>query len=131
MSSGLWLTLLMLTLSVTGCTQKVCPAGGFVNLGPGELDLSGLPGGTKVSARFGVNDRCEPVPVTKDSSGRWMVPQTPPFVQPDNAAAPLPRIRVVAARPDRSISDHLYGIEHTAPRGGCTNGYDLVPVKVL
>jgi hypothetical protein len=129
---GLMLAMLpALVLCVSGCTPEVCPAAGFVNLGPVELDLSGLPAGTSVSACFGVSDRCEPVPVTKNSSGRWMVPQTPPFVQPDNAAVPLLRIRVVAAKPDRSISDHLYGIEHTAPRGGCDNGYDLVPVKVL
>ncbi|MGO4857073.1 hypothetical protein [Arthrobacter sp. 2MCAF14] len=127
----LLLTLLpALVLSASACTPTACPAVGFVNLGPIELDLSGLPAGTKVSACFGVNDRCDPVPVTRDSSGRWMVPQTPPFAQPDNAAVPLPRIRVVAAKPDRSISDQLYGIERTAPRGGCDNSYDLIPVKV-
>ncbi|MFB9715187.1 hypothetical protein [Arthrobacter methylotrophus] len=42
----------------------------------------------------------------------------------------LYRIRVVASRPDRSISDHLYGIAHTGPRGACDNSYNLVPVKV-
>jgi hypothetical protein len=60
-----------------------------------------------------------------------MVPQTPPFVQPDSAPTPLPRIRVVAAKPDQSISDRLYGIEHTPPRGGCDNTYELLPVKLL
>lgn len=119
-----------LALSASGCTPTACPALGFVNLGPVELDLSGLPAGTKVSACFGVNDRCDPVAVTRDGSGRWMVPQTPPFAQPDNAAVPLPRIRVVAAKPDRSISDRLYGVEHTAPHGACDSSYDLIPVKV-
>ncbi|MGO4582954.1 hypothetical protein AB4Z38_03550 [Arthrobacter sp. 2RAF6] len=131
---GLMLAMLpavVLALAASGCTPEACPAVGFVNLGPVELDLSGLPGGTTVSACFGVSDRCDPVKVTRDSSGRLMVPQTPPFVQPDNAAVPLPRIRIVAAKPDHSISDHLYGIEHTAPRGGCDNTYDLIPVKVL
>ncbi|GAA4032906.1 hypothetical protein GCM10023063_15330 [Arthrobacter methylotrophus] len=122
---------LVVALSASGCTPAVCPAVGFVNLGPVELDLSGLPAGTSVSACFGVNDRCDQVKVVRDSNGRWMVPQATPFVQPENAAVPLFRIRVVAAKPDRSISDHLYGIEHTPPRGGCDNSYDLVPVKVL
>lgn len=122
--------LLALVLSASGCTAEVCPAVGFVNLGPVELDLSGLAAGTEVSACFGVNDRCDPVAVTRDSNGRLMVPQTPPFVQPDNAAVPLLRIRVVAAKPDHSISDQLYGIDHTPPRGGCDNSYDLIPVKV-
>lgn len=95
-----------------------------------QLDLSGVPGAIAVSACFGVNDRCTPVPVTRDSSGRWLVPEKPPFVQPANAPVPIPRIRVVATRPDKSVSDHLYGIEHTPPRGGCDNTYELIPVKV-
>ncbi|SDP83068.1 hypothetical protein SAMN04487914_1508 [Arthrobacter sp. ok909] len=128
----LLLTLLpALVLAASGCTPTACPAVGFVNLGPVELDLSGLPAGTSVSACFGTGDRCDPVPVTRDGSGRWIVPQTPPFVQPDNAPVPLPRIRVVAAKPDQSISDHQYGIEHTPPRGGCDNSYALLPVEVL
>lgn len=120
-----------LVLAASGCTQTACPAIGFVNLGPVELDLAAMPAGTTVSACFGVNDRCDPMPVTRDNSGRWTVPQKPPFVQPGNAPTPLPRIRVVAAKPDQGISDQLYGIEHTPPRGGCDNTYDLIPVKVL
>jgi hypothetical protein len=129
---GLLLTMLpVLMLGMSGCTPTACPAVGFVNLGPVELDLSALPAGTSVSVCFGVNDRCEPVPVTRDSSGRWLVPQREPFVQPDNAPRPIDRIRVVAVKPDGSISDRLYGIERTPPRGGCDNTYVLNPVKVL
>ncbi|AXJ10262.1 hypothetical protein CFN17_12025 [Arthrobacter sp. PM3] len=125
-------TLPAFVLTASGCTPAplVCPAEGFVNLDPVRLDLSALPAVTSVSACFGPGDRCTPVPLTRDSSGRWMVPQTPPFVQPDNAPVPLPRIRVVV-KSDHDISDRLYGIEHTPPRGGCDNTYDLVPVKVL
>lgn len=119
-----------LLLGSSGCTTNACPASGFVNLGPVELNLSALPAGTTVSACFGVNDRCTPVPVTRGTSGRFVVPQTPPFVQPDQAPIPLPRIRVVAAKPDQTMSDKLYGIEHTPPRGGCDNTYDLLPVNV-
>lgn len=125
------LILLPSLMLVTGCTATVCPAVSFVNTNPVELDLSALPAGTTVSACFGVDDRCEPVPVTRGSDGRWMVPQKPPFLQPNNAPVPLPRISVVAVKPDQTISDHLYGIEHTPPRGGCDNSYDLIPVKVL
>lgn len=124
--------LMILPLMLTGCTPAptACPAVGFVNLDAVQLDLSGVSGALAVSACFGVDDRCDPVPVTRDSSGRWMVPQAAPFVQPANAPTPISRIRVVATRPDKSISDHLYGIGHTPPRGGCDNSYDLIPVKV-
>ncbi|XAS62572.1 hypothetical protein VUN84_09445 [Micrococcaceae bacterium Sec5.8] len=131
-SSALLLVLPTLVLTASGCTPDpiVCPAVGFVNLGPVELDLSALPAGTSVSACFGVNDRCDPVPVTHDGSGRWFVPQARPYAQPDNAPTPLPRIRVVAAKPDQSISDRLYAIGRTPPRDGCDNTYDLLPVRV-
>lgn len=124
--------LMLLPLMLVSCTPApvVCPAVGFVKLDAVQLDLSGVPGAVDVSACYGVNDRCTPVPVTRDSSGRWLVPQKPPFVQPDSAPFPLPLIRVVATKPDKSITDHLYGIEHTQPRGGCDNTYDLIPVKV-
>ena len=122
--------LLALVLAASGSIPTACPAVGFVNLNPLELDLSGLPAGTTVPACFGVNDRCNPVPVIGDSSGRWLVPQTPSFFQRDNAPTPIARIRVVV-KPDQSISDRLYGIKHTPPRGGCDNTYDLIPVKVL
>jgi hypothetical protein len=132
-SLPLLLTMLPALVLATGCTPvpTVCPAVGFVNLDAVQLDLSGVPDAIAVSACFGINDRCTPVPVTRDSSGRWLVPQKTPFVQPDNAPVPISRIRVVATRQDKSITDHLYGIEHTPPRGGCDNTYDLVPVKVL
>ncbi len=124
--------LMLLPLMLTGCTQApvACPAVGYVNLGPVELDLSGVPGVLSVSACYGINDHCTPVPVTRDSSGRWLVQQKPPFVQPANAPVPIPRIRVVATRPDKSVSDHFYEVGHTPPRGGCDNTYDLLPVKV-
>jgi hypothetical protein len=126
------LLMLLPLLLATGCTPApvACPAVGYVNLDAVQLDLSGVSGALAVAACFGTNDRCTPVPVTRDSSGRWLVPQEPPFVQPDNAPVQISRIRVVATRPDSSISDHLYGIEHTPPRGGCDNTYDLIPVKV-
>ncbi len=57
-------------------------------------------------------------------------PQKAPFVQAANASVPIPRVRVVATRPDKSLSDHLYSVGHTPPRGGCDNSYDLLPVKV-
>lgn len=125
-------TLPALILAAAGCTPTptACPAVGFVNLGPVQLDLSALPGVRSVSACFGASDHCKPVPVARDSSGRWMVPQAQPYVQPDNAPTPLPRIRVVAVKADRTSSDRLYSIEHTPPRGGCDNTYNLVPVKV-
>ena len=130
--SGLLLAMLpALRLGASGCTQTYCAAVGFTNLSPVELELAALPADTSVSACFGVNDRCDPAPVTRDSSCRWMVLQTEPFIQPDKAPRTLDRIRVVAVKPEQSISDRLYGIEHTPPRGGCNNSFDLIPVKVL
>ncbi|RKR29801.1 hypothetical protein [Arthrobacter oryzae] len=125
--------LLMLPpLMLVGCAPEklACPAMGYVNLDAVQLDLSGVPGVLAVSACFGTNDRCTPVPVTRDSSGRWLVPQKPPFVQPANASVPIPRIRVVATRADKSVTDHFYTVGHTPPRGGCDNSYELLPVKV-
>lgn len=57
-SLPLLLTILpALVLSASGCTlaPTVCPAVGFVDLGPVELDLSALPAVTSVSACFGVD----------------------------------------------------------------------------
>lgn len=132
LSAAMLPALLPALVLATGCTPAptACPAVGFVNLDAVELDLSGVPGALRASACFVTNEHCNPAPVPQDSSGRWMVPQATPFLQPADAHTPASRIRVVATRPDMSVSDHVYDIGHTPPRGGCDNTYELLPVKV-
>lgn len=119
----------LIATALTGCAPTICNAMGYVNVGPVELNVSGLPvAPTAVAVCFG--DPCTPARVTPDRTGRWMVAQTSPYVQPANAPIPIDQIRVVAVEPDQSISDRSYAIAHTPPRGGCDNTYELIPVRV-
>ncbi|MBT2532989.1 hypothetical protein J7E83_12835 [Arthrobacter sp. ISL-48] len=71
-------TLLALTLLLGRMTgvPTVCPAIGYGYTGKVELAFSTEP--QSVGACFG--DECTATPVAKDADGRWLVPQSSPYL---------------------------------------------------
>lgn len=67
-----------LAVFVRGGVSTVCPAVGYVNTGDVELVFVQEP--SSVSACFG--ERCTPAAVTKSRDGRWLVPQSAPYLVP-------------------------------------------------
>lgn len=58
--------------------SRVCPAIGYANTGSVELTFSTPP--DTVSACFG--DGCTPAPVARNGEGKWLVPQSSPYLDP-------------------------------------------------
>jgi hypothetical protein len=78
------LALALLFGRVPGVTG-VCPAIGYAYVGEVELAFSTQP--ESVAACFG--DGCSPAPVTKAPDGKWMVPQSPPYLTPPVSATSI------------------------------------------
>ncbi|MDQ0732512.1 hypothetical protein [Arthrobacter sp. B1I2] len=58
--------------------NRACPAMGWAFVGDVELSFSTPP--ESVSACFG--EGCTPQPLTKNAEGKWLVPQSPPYLTP-------------------------------------------------
>lgn len=58
--------------------DRACPAMGWAFVGDVELSFSTPP--ESVSACFG--DGCTPEQVTRNAEGKWLVPQSPPYLTP-------------------------------------------------
>lgn len=58
--------------------SRACPAVGYAYVGDVELAFSTPP--ESVAACFG--DGCAPVQVVRDPEGKWLVPQSPPYLNP-------------------------------------------------
>jgi hypothetical protein len=56
--------------------SQVCPAVGYAYVGDVELVFSTPP--ESVSACFG--DECTPEQVERNPEGKWLVPQSPPYL---------------------------------------------------
>ena len=63
---------------VRGGSKSVCPAIGYVYTGDVELTFSQEP--ASVAACFGSG--CTPSPVSRSADGRWLVPQSAPYLTP-------------------------------------------------
>jgi hypothetical protein len=127
----------LVAAALAGCdfASQACPAMGFANTSPVELDMAGLVGkDLTVSTCFG--DTCTPEPVSSDGAGRWLVPQQKPYLQlaaTGATTATVSRIRVIVTESDLKIINRLYDIQHRpgADSTECYGSYDLLPVKIV
>lgn len=69
---------LALAVFIRGGVSTICPSVGHAYTGDVELVFAHEP--TSVSACFG--DGCTPAPVTGNPEGRWLVPQSAPYLLP-------------------------------------------------
>jgi len=118
--------LALLLFSRTG--DRMCPAIGYAYVGPVELQFSHEP--TSVAACF--EEDCTPATVAKSPDGKWMVPQSAPYLVPP---ASVTTIYVEAALSSGSRIARTFPIE-TEPTGEypygreCGGPYRFTPVQV-
>lgn len=70
---------------VRGGSNTACPAIGYVYTGDVELTFPQEP--ASVAACFGRG--CTPAPVSRSADGRWLVPQTAPYLAPGTAVTSI------------------------------------------
>lgn len=75
---GMMIVVLAVAVVSRGSGATVCPATGYAYTGDVELAFAQEP--ATVSACFG--DGCTPAPVTRSADGRWLVPQSAPYLMP-------------------------------------------------
>jgi hypothetical protein len=108
--------------------SRVCPAMGYAYVGPVELQFSHEP--ISVAACF--EEDCAPAPVAKSPDGKWMVPQSAPYLVPP---ASVRTVYVQAGLSSGSRVARTFPIE-TEPTGEypygreCGGPYTFLPVKV-
>jgi hypothetical protein len=119
--SGLLLSVLGVVMLSRGSDSTVCPANGYAYVGDVELVFAHEP--ASVAACFG--ESCAPAPVVKSPDGRWLVPQSAPYLAPPVSVTSV-YVDVVGSSPARraralpieteSTGEHPYGW-----RGGRTS----------
>jgi hypothetical protein len=109
-----------LSVFIRGGASTVCPAVGYATTGDVELVFAHEP--TSVSACFG--EGCTPAPVAKSPDGRWLVPQSAPYLAPpvsvtsvsvdvvDSSGARVARVLPIETEP---TGEHPYGPECGGP----------------
>lgn len=75
---GVLAVVLALAVFIRGGVSTICPAVGYPYTGDVELVFAHEP--RSVSACFG--EGCTPAPVTRSPGGRWLVPQSAPYLMP-------------------------------------------------
>ena len=75
---GVLAVVLALAVFIRGGVSTICPAVGHAYTGDVELVFAHEP--TSVAACFG--EGCTPAPVTRNPDGRWLVPQSAPYLMP-------------------------------------------------
>lgn len=70
---------------VRGGSNTACPAIGYVYTGDVELTFPQEP--ASVAACFGSG--CTPAPVSRSADGRWLVPQSAPYLAPGTAVTSI------------------------------------------
>jgi hypothetical protein len=109
--------------------DRACPAMGWAFVGDVELSFSTPP--ESVSACFG--DGCTPAQVTSNAEGKWLVPQSPPYLTPpvsvtsiyvDASTSSGERIASVVPIKTESTGEYPYGRE-------CGGPFRFKPVQVV
>ncbi len=124
-------TVLVYTLVVGSLAgeNRACPAMGWAFVGDVELFFSTQP--ESLSACFG--EGCTPEPVTKSAEGKWLVPQSPPYLTPPVSitsiyvdASTSSGNRLTGALPveTESTGEYPFGRE-------CGGPFRFKPVKVV
>jgi hypothetical protein len=106
----------------------VCPAIGYAYVGPVELRFSHEPASVAVCFEEG----CTPAPLAKSPDGKWLVPQSAPYLVPTASAK---SVYVEAALSSGSRIARTFSID-TEPTGEypygreCGGPYRFTPVNV-
>jgi hypothetical protein len=106
----------------------VCPAMGYAYVGDAELMFSTQP----VSVAACVGDGCKPAPVTQGKDGRWLVPQSAPYLAPPVSVTSI-YVEAAAASGARIARDLPIETESTGeyPFGpDCGGPFRFKPVHV-
>lgn len=108
--------------------SRACPAIGYAYTGPVELLFSTTP--SSVAACFG--EGCIPQPLAQNDEQKWLVPQSPPYLNEPVSVASI-HVEAVAEIGGRSTADlpietestgeHPFGLE-------CGGPFRFKPVKV-
>ena len=123
-------------LGLSGCVLDACPAIGYLDTSPVELEFEGgLPADATVSACFGPG--CEPAVVSAGRDGSHRVPQRAPYlVSPTipQDAVQLTTVRVVVATDSGLVHDAAHDIpvhsERTGLWGRCPGPWSYRPVVI-
>lgn len=108
--------------------SQPCPAVGYAYTGDLELTFSSTP--ESVAACLG--DECVPQPVARNAEGKWLVPQSPPHLNPPVSVTSIhvDAIGTSGARIDRALpietestGEHPFGRE-------CGGPFRFKPVQV-
>jgi hypothetical protein len=75
---GMLIVVLTVNVVSRGSGSTACPATGYAYTGDVELAFAKKP--SSVAACFG--EGCTPAPVTGSADGRWLVPQSAPYLVP-------------------------------------------------
>lgn len=108
--------------------SRACPAVGYAYVGDVELAFSTPP--ESVAACFGVG--CTPEPVARNPEGKWLVPQSPPYLNPPVSVTSI-FVEAVATSGGRIASDLPIETESTGehPFGPeCGGPFRFKPVQV-
>lgn len=125
---GMLIVVLAVTLVSRGSGSTVCPATGYAYTGDVELVFAHGP--RSVAACFG--EGCTPSPVTSSPDGRWLVPQSAPYLVPP---ASVSSVHVDAVDSSGALAERVLPIE-TEPTGehpdgpACGGPFRFKPVTV-
>ena len=123
---------MLVCILVVGCASgenRACPAMGWAFVGDVELSFSTPP--ESVSACFG--EGCTPERVTKNAEGKWLVPQSPPYLNPpvsvtsiyvDASTSSGSRLTSALAIATESTGEYPFGRE-------CGGLFKFKPVQVV
>ncbi|MFF2031567.1 hypothetical protein [Arthrobacter sp. NPDC058192] len=125
---GMLIVVLTVNVVSRGSGSTACPATGYGYTGDVELVFAQEP--ASVAACFG--EGCTPAPVTRSADGRWLVPQSAPYLAP---AVSVTSVFVDAVGASGAHIAHSLPIE-TEPTGeqpdgpGCGGPFRFKPVHV-
>lgn len=108
---------------------RACPAVGYAYVGDVELAFSTTP--ESVAVCFG--DGCTPERVVRNAEGKWLVPQSPPYLNPPVSVTSI-RVEAVAISGGRIARDLPIETESTGehPFGPeCGGPFRFKPVLVV
>jgi hypothetical protein len=130
LASGVIVTVLALAvlLGRMPSVSRACPAVGYAYVGDVELTFSTPP--ASAAACFG--EGCTPEPVTRNPEGKWLVPQSPPYLSPPASVTSI-FVEAVATSGGRIAGNLPIETESTGehPYGpGCGGPFRFKPVQV-
>jgi hypothetical protein len=120
----------VLTVNVVsrGSATTACPATGYAFTGDVEMVFAREP--ASVAACLG--EGCTPAPVTRSADGRWLVPQSAPYLDPavSVTSVSVNAVNTSGARLDRSLPIETESTGEHPDGPECGGPFRFKPVKV-